>query len=67
MAKNSMPVMPKAGGGALAKLMWSLVVIALLVLVVKYPTDAAAIARGGFELIGGTVEGLVSFLRQVGQ
>lgn len=67
MAKNSLPMLPKTGGGALSKLLWSLVGVALLVLVVKYPNDAAAFAQGAFGLLGGAVEGLVTFFRGVMQ
>ncbi|PKW13908.1 hypothetical protein [Saccharopolyspora spinosa] len=65
MAKNSLPMMPKAGGGALSKLLWSLVGVALVVLVVKYPNDAATFAQAAFDLVGSAVEGLVSFFREV--
>ncbi|SDY10535.1 hypothetical protein SAMN05216215_10206 [Saccharopolyspora shandongensis] len=65
MAKNSLPMMPKAGGGALSKVLWALVGVALLVLVVKYPNDAATFMRGAFDLVGGAVEGLVEFFRSI--
>ncbi|KAA5836019.1 hypothetical protein F1721_06635 [Saccharopolyspora hirsuta] len=67
MAKNSLPIMPKAGGGALSKVIWLLVGVALLVLVVKYPGDAAAFVNGVFDLLGGAVESLASFFRGVMQ
>ncbi|SDX91389.1 hypothetical protein SAMN05216215_101753 [Saccharopolyspora shandongensis] len=65
MAKNSFPVMPKAGGGALSKAFWGLVVVALVVLVVKYPNDAAVFVHGMFGVIGDAVGGLVEFFRGV--
>ncbi|MGI8310474.1 hypothetical protein [Saccharopolyspora hattusasensis] len=67
MAKNSLPMLPKTGGGALSKVVWSLVGVALFVLVVKYPNDAAVFAKGAFGLLGGVVEGLVAFFRQIGR
>lgn len=65
MAKNSLPIMPKAGGGTLSKALWTLVVVALVVLVVKYPSDAATFVQNVADLIGGAVEGLVAFFRGV--
>ncbi|MEB3368071.1 hypothetical protein [Saccharopolyspora mangrovi] len=67
MAKQQMPVMPKAGGGLLGKLVGTLVVLALLVLVVKHPAAAATMVQGLFGLLGGAVEGLVAFFTLLGQ
>lgn len=65
--KNTMIPMPAShsGGGVLAKVIGGAVVLALLVIVVKHPTDAAGWLKG---LIGsGTkvVNGMTSFIRQV--
>lgn len=67
MAKNSLPIMPKASGGALSKVIWMLVGVALLALVVKYPNDAATFVQGAVDLFGGAVGGLVKFFRGVVQ
>lgn len=57
MAKNPYPVMNS--GGVLPKVIGTLVVIAVLVLVIKYPADAARWVRG----LGTAIDGLVSFFR----
>jgi hypothetical protein len=58
MAKNPYPVM-NTGGGLLSKLLGTLVTIAVVVLVIKYPSDAARWVRG----LGTVIDGLVTFLR----
>lgn len=63
MAKNAFP-MP-GGSGVLSKVLKALTAIALVVLVVKYPSDAAHWASAGMRLLWSVVEGIVTFLRQV--
>ncbi|TVT50719.1 hypothetical protein FNH05_15240 [Amycolatopsis rhizosphaerae] len=58
MAKNPYPVM-NTGGGLLPKVIGTLVLIAVLTLVIKYPADAAHWVRG----LGHVIDGLVAFLR----
>lgn len=58
MAKNAFPGM-KTGGGVMSKVVGTLVLIAVLVTVVKYPADAASWVRG----LGTVIDGLVTFIR----
>ena len=62
MAKNSLPMM-KSGGGILSKLIGFGVVIALVTLVVKYPSDAASWVSGGLHGAGSVIDGFVNFAR----
>lgn len=57
MAKSPYPVMKT--GGLLPRVIGTLVVIAVVVLVIKYPADAARWVRG----VGTVIDGLVDFLR----
>lgn len=67
MAKQQQPLpMMPTGGGVLPKVLRWLVAIALVVLVVKYPADAATWVRNVFTWGEEAVEGLVTFFRQVG-
>ena len=63
MAKS--PAFPgmKAGMSPLAKLVTVAIVIALGVIVVKYPGDAAAFVKGFFGFAGDVINGLVAFFR----
>jgi hypothetical protein len=65
MAKTTIPGM-KTGSGPLSKLIVTAVVIAMLVLVIKYPSDAASFTKSLFSGIGYVIDGIVSFLRAVG-
>ncbi|MFE0022364.1 hypothetical protein [Amycolatopsis sp. NPDC059021] len=66
MAKqNPFPGM-KTGGGILSKLIGAAVVLALLVLVVKYPGDAASWAKGIGSTVADGIDGIVTFFRKVG-
>lgn len=58
MAKSPYPMM-KSGGGLLSKVVGTLVLIAVLVVIIKYPADAARWVRG----LGTVIDGLVSFIR----
>jgi hypothetical protein len=64
MSRNMMPT--KAGSGLLAKLVGVLVALAVLMLLVKYPGDAAGWVTGAFHLLTNIVSGLVAFFRQLG-
>lgn len=61
MAKQTLPGF-QAGGGTLRKVVGTAVVLALLVIVVKHPADAANWVKTAV----GWLDGLVSFIRQVG-
>jgi hypothetical protein len=62
MAKQTIPGFQTGGGGMLRKLIGTVVVLALLVIVVKHPADAANWVKAAV----GCLDGLVSFIRQVG-
>lgn len=65
MAKNNLMPMPTGNSSVLPKLITTAVVLALLVIVVKHPGDAATWVRA---LAGGAVDvidGMASFIRQV--
>lgn len=65
MAKNNLMPMPAGGSSVLPKLITTAVLLALLVIVVKHPGDAATWTKA---LAGGVVDvidGVASFIRQV--
>jgi hypothetical protein len=64
MAKNVMPGF-KTGGGVMSKVIGTAVVLAILVIVVKHPTDAASFAKGLFSGLGAVIDGFVSFFRSL--
>jgi hypothetical protein len=67
MAKRGTTQIPMPTGGGLGrKIVGLAVVIALLVIVVKHPADAAAAATGVAEFAGDVVDGLWSFVQQLG-
>lgn len=45
------------------KVIGTVVVLAIVVIVVKHPTDAASFAKTLFGGLGSVIDGLVSFLR----
>lgn len=65
MAKNAIPGL-KTGGGMLTKVVGAAVLIALLVLIVKYPGDAATWLKAGFGFASNAIDGLVTFFRSLG-
>lgn len=64
MPRNMMPM--KTGNGPAAKIITALVGLALLMLVIRYPSDAAHWVTGGVHLLTNIVTGLVAFFRQLG-
>ncbi|MEU3272553.1 hypothetical protein ABZ639_17065 [Saccharomonospora sp. NPDC006951] len=64
MAKQAIPGI-QAGGGMLPKVIGIVVLIALGVIVVKHPTDAATWVKDGFSGLGDVIDGVVSFIRGV--
>ena len=64
MSRNMMPT--KAGGGLVSKLIGVIVALAVLMLLVKYPGDAAGWVTGAVHLLTKIVSGLVAFVRQLG-
>jgi hypothetical protein len=66
MAKRGTQVPMPIGGGLGRKVIGLAVVIALLVIVIKHPSGAAAVATGAAKFLGGVIEGLWSFVQQLG-
>jgi hypothetical protein len=65
MTKNAFPGM-KTGSSLLKKVVSTAVVLALLTLIIKHPSDAATWVKSSFGLVGEVVDGIVTFFRQVG-
>lgn len=63
MAKQGFPTM-KTGGGALPKVIGTLVVFAVLALVVKQPVEAAHLAKNLGGMLLGAVDGMATFINQ---
>lgn len=64
MAKSSVP-MP-SGGSTLPKLISGLIGLAVLVMVVKHPTESASGTTNVVNGIGNVVDGLATFLHALG-
>lgn len=64
MARNVIPGL-KTGGGVLSKVIGTAVVLAILVIVVKHPTDAASFAKTLFSVLGAIIDGFVNFFRSL--
>ncbi|MEV0073557.1 hypothetical protein [Amycolatopsis sp. NPDC050768] len=62
MAKTQIPGF-KTGGGLLRKVIGCGVAIALLILIIRYPADAANWAHGAAATVGDAIDGLVAFFR----
>ncbi len=62
MARNAIPGL-KTGGGILSKLIGTVVVLAILVMVVKHPNDAANFAKTLFGGLEAVIDGVVGFFR----
>ncbi|TDQ04805.1 hypothetical protein [Labedaea rhizosphaerae] len=60
MAKNAIPGF-KTGGGVLSKVVGTAVVLAVLVIVVKHPSDAADFVKTVF----GWIDQIATFLREL--
>jgi hypothetical protein len=60
MAKNAIPGF-KTGGGALSKVVGTAIVLAVLVIVVKHPSDAADFVKTVF----GWIDQIATFLREL--
>ncbi|CAL99599.1 hypothetical protein SACE_0248 [Saccharopolyspora erythraea NRRL 2338] len=58
--------MVQNGGGVLRKLAGWAVAVALVVVVVKYPSEAAGWVQTAASWLGFVIDGLVTFFRQVG-
>ncbi|HEY0690668.1 MAG TPA: hypothetical protein VGD71_16710 [Kribbella sp.] len=61
MAKSSLPL-PVGNGGA-KKFLGLVVLVVVLVLVVKYPSDAATWVTSAVDTAGDVISGLVTFVR----
>ena len=66
MAKRGTQIPMSTGGGPMRKIVGLAVVIALLVIVVKHPAEAASTATSVAGFLGGVIDGLWSFLQQLG-
>ncbi|CAM06171.1 hypothetical protein A8924_7400 [Saccharopolyspora erythraea NRRL 2338] len=66
MAKSPIPMM-KTGGGLLPKFVGALLTLAFLAMVIKQPAAAAEMLTGAGAALGAAVEGLMSFLLQLGK
>lgn len=64
MARNVIPGV-RTGGGILSKVIGTAVVLAILVIVVKHPADAANFTKTVFSGLGAVIDGLVSFFRSM--
>lgn len=53
------------GGGLLPKLVGGLVVLGVLVLVIKHPSEAAGMATGIGHFIGSAIDGVAAFIRNL--
>lgn len=62
MGKSAMPTM-KAGGGAGKKLLGTIVMLALAVMVVQHPTEAATWAQNGAAFVGHVADALGVFFQ----
>lgn len=65
MAKQQIPMMPKAGGGVLGKVVGLGLTAGILMLIVKQPAEAAAIAKGIVGGLGAAAEAVATFLTAV--
>lgn len=64
MSKQAIPGI-QTGGSALPKVIGIVVLIALAVIVVKHPGDAATWVKDGFSALGDVIDGVVAFIRNV--
>jgi hypothetical protein len=65
MARKSLMPAPN-GGGVLPKVIGSFVALAVLGMVVKHPSEAATWAKALISGAGTVIDGIASFIRQVG-
>jgi hypothetical protein len=63
MAKSTFPM--KTGSGIIARLVWLLVGLAVLMLVIKYPGDLAGWVKAVEHVLTSIVSGMVAFFRQL--
>jgi hypothetical protein len=63
MAKNT--VLPAASSSALPKAIGTLIMLAILVVVVKHPSDAAEWVKALGGWIGTAADGIAQFMQQV--
>jgi hypothetical protein len=63
MAKSNL--FPTASKGILPKVIWTAVLLAILVMVVKHPDNAAVAAKGLAAFLGSAIDGLAAFLQRV--
>jgi hypothetical protein len=66
MAKANMQMPLPTGGKILPKLISALIGVALLVIVVKHPAGAADVFKQAAGAFGSVIEGLWTFIQQLG-
>lgn len=67
MAKrNSTQIPMPTGGGLLRKIVGTATVIAVLVIVIKHPAEAAVAFTRAAGFVGSVIDGLWSFVQQLG-
>ena len=67
MARKSHTQMPvPSDSGLLRKVVGAAVAVTIVVIVVKHPADAASAATSAAGFVGGVIDGLWSFVRQLG-
>ena len=63
--QQTMVPSPVQGGGLLPKVIGGLVVLGVLVLVIKHPSEAAGMATGIGHFIGSAIDGVAAFFRDL--
>lgn len=66
MAKRGTQIPIPTGGGLFRKIVGLAVLIALLAIVIKHPAEAAAAATSAVGFVGSVIDGLWSFVQQLG-
>ncbi|TWF93370.1 hypothetical protein [Saccharopolyspora dendranthemae] len=66
MAKNAFPMMPKAGGGVMPKLIGFLVLFAVGSMIIKQPVESATVIGGLWTKFAGAGDALATFLQAIG-
>ena len=65
MARNTGTMIPTPKGGLLPKIVVTGVVLGILCLVIKHPSDAATMATNIADFIGSAIDGFASFFQHL--